>query len=78
MQLADDVNALAEQRVNAILVLPRFGSAAVWLSLVHRVLPVKRMIAMAYRPGLYWTGLRAPAWLSVRKNAMDFYLVAFH
>ena len=69
---------LAEQRVNAVLILPRFGSAAVWLSLMHRVLPVKRMIAMAYRPGLYWTGLRAPEWLSVRKSAMDFYLVVFH
>ncbi len=72
------INAWVEQRVNAILVLPEFANAAVWRSLLHHVLPVKRRIDMAYRPGLYWTGLRAPEWLQVRKCALTFYLVEFH
>ncbi len=72
------INALVEQCVNAILVLPKFGNAAVWRSLLHHVLPVKRAVDMAYRPGLYWTGLRAPEWLQVHECALDFYLVVYH
>ncbi len=33
---------------------------------------------VAYRPDLYWTGLRAPEWLQVRECALDFYLVVCH
>ena len=43
------INASAEQRVNAILVLLRCGSAAVWLSLMHRVLPAYDCYGMSTR-----------------------------
>ena len=71
------INAVAEQEINAILVLPKFSDAVIWSAHVERKLGVRvaaPVLELPYKPGLFFTGLRAPKWLETRK----FGLMAYH
>lgn len=67
--------ALAEQRVDAILVLPHLRDLPIWLSAIKEHLPVAATMELKYQPGLIITGPRAPSWLRYKKISLKAFLI---
>ena len=69
------INVIAQQVVDAILVLPLFRDFPIWNAHARQRLRVEDEMQLQYHPGLYVTGSRAPGWPRNRKFALHAFFV---